>query len=116
MRSSVSRGLEKYKRIDGLILNAGVLEPLGKIASEDISLDQWKKHFDVNFFSLVTAVRATLPHLHKSQLNGGPKIIFMSSGAATGNTYGWAPYNASKAAVNSLCRYVRRRAAAAEAR
>ncbi|KAI0638152.1 short-chain dehydrogenase [Trametes polyzona] len=102
VRSSVSRGLEKYKRIDGLILNAGVLEPLGKIASEDISLDQWKKHFDVNFFSLITALRATLPELRKSQAGG--RVVFVSSGAATGGTPSWGPYNAGKAAMNSLCR------------
>ncbi|KAH9853508.1 short-chain dehydrogenase [Lenzites betulinus] len=102
VRSSVSLGLEKYKRIDGLILNAGVLEPLGKIASEDISLDQWKQHFDVNFFSLVTALRATLPELRKSSPGG--RVVFVSSGAATGNTPAWGPYNAGKAAMNSLCR------------
>ncbi|KAJ8481769.1 hypothetical protein ONZ51_g5792 [Trametes cubensis] len=102
VRTSVTRGLEKYKRIDGLILNAGVLEPLGKIASEEITLDQWKQHFDVNFFSLVTALRATLPELRKSPLGG--RVVFVSSGAATGNTPSWGPYNAGKAAMNSLCR------------
>ena len=96
--------MEKYKRIDGLILNAGVLEPLGKIASEEITLDQWKQHFDVNFFSLVTALRATLPELRKSPLGG--RVVFVSSGAATGNTPSWGPYNAGKAALNSLCRLV----------
>ncbi|KAI0677585.1 short-chain dehydrogenase [Trametes maxima] len=102
VRTSVSRGLEKYKHIDGLILNAGVLEPLGKIASEDISVDQWKQHFDVNFFSLITAIRATLPELRKSTLGG--RIVFVSSGAAVGGTPSWGPYNAGKAAMNSLCR------------
>ncbi|KAI0771590.1 short-chain dehydrogenase [Trametes elegans] len=102
LRTSVSRGLEKYKHIDGVILNAGVLEPLGKIASEDISIDQWKQHFDINFFSLVTALRATLPELRKSPLGG--RVVFVSSGAATGGTPSWGPYNASKAALNSLCR------------
>ncbi|KAI0832381.1 short-chain dehydrogenase [Trametes gibbosa] len=102
VRSSVSLGVEKYKRIDGLILNAGVLEPLGKIASEDITLEQWKQHFDVNFFSLVTALRATLPELRKSSLGG--RVVFVSSGAATGHTPSWGPYNTGKAAMNSLCR------------
>lgn len=42
-------------------------------------------------------------------MNGGDvkgRVIFVSSGAATGNIFGWAPYNASKAAVNGLCRCV----------
>ena len=102
VRAAVSRGVEKYKGIDGVILNAGVLEPLGNIASEDITIDQWKQHFDVNFFSLITAIRATLPELRKSALGG--RVVFTSSGAATGNIPTWGAYNAGKAALNSLCR------------
>ena len=90
--------------LDGLVLNAGVLEPTGPITSPALTLDAWKAHFDVNFFSLITALRVTLPSLRASEHGG--RIIFVSSGAATGNTYGWAPYNASKAAANSLCRCV----------
>ena len=100
--SAVSRGVEKYEGIDGVILNAGVLEPMGKIASEEVPIEEWKQHFDVNFFSLVTAIRATLPELRRSSHGG--RLVFMSSGAATGNIPGWGPYNASKAAMNSLCR------------
>lgn len=103
VRSAVSRGVEKYKTLDSVILNAGVLEPLGNIASEDITIDQWKRHFDTNFFSLVEALRATLPELRTSSFGG--RVVFISSGAATGNTPGWGPYNAGKAAMNSLCRY-----------
>ncbi|KAI0796704.1 short-chain dehydrogenase [Abortiporus biennis] len=93
---------ETHKHIDALILNAGVLDPMGKIGSPDIPLDEWKSHFDVNFFSLITAIRASLPSLRKSDLGG--RIVFVSSGAAVGGTSGWGPYNASKAAMNSLCR------------
>ncbi|KAL4241942.1 NAD(P)-binding domain superfamily protein [Abortiporus biennis] len=73
---------ETHKHIDALILNAGVLDPMGKIGSPDIPLDEWKSHFDVNFFSLITAIRASLPSLRKSDLGG--RIVF--------------------AAMNSLCR------------
>ena len=65
-------------------------------------MDSWKKHFDVNFFSLITAVKVSLPYLHKSTLGG--RIIFVSSGAAVKGMPGWGPYNAGKAAMNSLCR------------
>lgn len=99
---AVSATLQKYQHIDGLVLNAATLEPMGKIASPDISLDAWKHHFDVNVFSLVTTLRATLPELRKSGMGG--KVVFVSSGSATGGTAGWGPYNASKAALNSLCR------------
>ena len=96
--------MEKYEGIDGVILNAGVLEPMGKIVSDEVPIEQWKHHFDINFFSLVTAIRATLPELRRSAHGG--RLVFMSSGAATGNIPGWGPYNASKAALNSLCRQV----------
>ncbi|TFK55951.1 short-chain dehydrogenase [Heliocybe sulcata] len=89
-----------HKHIDGIILNAGVLDPLGRIDSADV--DAWKSHFDVNFFSLLTALKATLPALRRSELGG--KVVFVSSGAAVGGTAAWGAYNASKAAMNSLCR------------
>ncbi|KAI0268241.1 short-chain dehydrogenase [Gloeopeniophorella convolvens] len=92
----------KYGRLDGLILNAATLDPLTKLASTDTSLDAWRTHFDVNVFSLVTALKAAVPSLRESP-NGG-KVIFVSSGAATGGIGGWGPYSASKAAMNSLNR------------
>lgn len=90
-----------FHNIDGLILNAGALEPCRRIGS-DTPLSDWKAHFDVNFFSVVGALKAALPALRKSDLGG--RVIFISSGAAVDGNAGWGPYNASKAAVNSLCR------------
>ncbi|KAJ7228589.1 hypothetical protein GGX14DRAFT_613726 [Mycena pura] len=98
---AVDQGVKKFSSIDGLILNAGTLEPLCRIGDET-SLDQWKNHFDVNFFSLVTALKTTLPALRKSEHCG--RVVFVSSGSAVKGTAGWGPYNASKAAMNSLCR------------
>ena len=100
----MSLAKKTFGHIDGLILNAGVFEPTGQITSPQLNVEAWKQHFDVNFFSQVSALRSVLPWMH---MNVGPvkgRIVFVSSGAATGNTFGWAPYNASKAAVNSLCR------------
>ena len=95
-----------YQHIDGLILNAAVIDPMGKVTAPATSLGQWKEHFDVNFFSLITALRAASPALRHSDLGG--RVVFVSSGSATGGLGGWAPYNASKAAMNSLCRYATR--------
>ncbi|KAF9446935.1 NAD(P)-binding protein [Macrolepiota fuliginosa MF-IS2] len=101
LTSAVSVAVDTYGSIDAVVLNAGTLEPLCRIG-DNTPLPLWKKHFDVNFFSLVTAVKTTLPHLRKSPLRG--RIVFVSSGAAVKGTAGWGPYNASKAAMNSLCR------------
>ncbi|KAJ6485123.1 hypothetical protein C8R47DRAFT_548573 [Mycena vitilis] len=97
---AVAQALKKFASIDAMILNAGTLEPLGRITSNPVQ--QWKTHFDVNFFSLITALQVALPALRKSELGG--RVVFVSSGAAVKGTAGWGPYNASKAAVNSLCR------------
>ncbi|KAI0254708.1 NAD-P-binding protein [Lactifluus subvellereus] len=92
----------KYGRLDALVLNAGTLGPLTRITSVDTPLDAWRTHFEVNVFSLVTALKAAAPSLRESPSGG--KVIFVSSGAAVGGLAGWAPYNAGKAAVNSLNR------------
>lgn len=102
MREAVGLAVKTYQHLDALILNAAVLEPLGKIGAPSSKVDDWRTHFDVNFFSLVYTVQAALPELQKSE-NGG-RIIFVSSGSAVGGLSGWGPYNASKAAMNSLCR------------
>ncbi|KAJ6598986.1 hypothetical protein DFH09DRAFT_1129745 [Mycena vulgaris] len=101
VKDAVDLALKAFSTIDALILNAATLEPLCRIA-DDAPLQQWKTHFDINFFSLVTALKLALPALRKSQLGG--RVVFVSSGAATKGTAGWGPYNASKAAMNSLCR------------
>jgi len=92
--------IKTHNRLDGLVLNAGVLEPLGPIADESVPLAAWKSHFDVNFFSLIPALRTSLPALRSAQ----GRVVFVSSGAAVGGSAGWGPYNASKAALNSICR------------
>ncbi|KAJ7094690.1 hypothetical protein B0H15DRAFT_776215 [Mycena belliarum] len=101
LAAAVAVGIKTFSSIDALILNAATLAPLCRIG-DDTPMNEWKSHFDVNFFSLVTALKATLPALRKSELGG--RVVFVSSGAATKGTLGWGPYNASKAAMNSLCR------------
>ncbi|KAF8165276.1 hypothetical protein B0H34DRAFT_780231 [Crassisporium funariophilum] len=101
LSNAIILGATRYHGIDGLVLSAGTLDPLCRIG-DDTPLADWKKHFDVNFFSLVTAVKVALPYLRKSASGG--RIVFVSSGAAVKGTSGWGPYNAGKAAMNSLCR------------
>lgn len=105
LSAALSNAEHKFGYIDSLVLNAGILEPLGFIGGEP-SISSWKMHFDVNFFSLVATLKATLPVLRTSEFGG--KVIFVSSGAALKGNPSWGPYNASKAAVNSLCRFVKR--------
>lgn len=53
-QKAVDLALETFGRLDGLILNHGILGQVGRIAEADP--EQWKQGFDVNFISLVTFV------------------------------------------------------------
>lgn len=53
--SAINTLVEKAGRITDLILNAGTFKPLGDLPM--ISLEAWKRTFDVNFFSIVQMVR-----------------------------------------------------------
>ena len=103
LTDALSQAEKTYHHIDGLVLNAGILDPIGCIA-DDTTIASWKNHFDVNFFSHVTALKAALPSLRQSVL--GARVIFISSGNSVKGPLAMGPYNASKAAVNSLCRHV----------
>lgn len=103
LASALARAEQVYHHIDALVLNAGILDPMGYIGARS-SVSDWKRHFDVNFFSLVSALKATLPALRGSEL--GARVIFVSSGASVKGLPTWGPYSAGKAAVNSLCRYL----------
>ncbi|KAG8865223.1 hypothetical protein FRB96_000113 [Tulasnella sp. 330] len=97
--NAVETALSTYGSLSALVLNAGTLHPLGRIDTPNL-VDEWKSLFDVNFFSLVQTIQMALPHLRKI----GGRVVFVSSGAATGGSAGWGAYSASKAAMNSLCR------------
>lgn len=118
-QQACATALEKFGRLDGVILNAGTLDPLGTcpppllllkyrpdhrhsrpsgpVTKTDIK--DWQTAFNVNFFSLVTMLQATAPALRQSK----GKIVFVSSGAATGDTQGWAAYNSTKVCARLYC-------------
>jgi NAD(P)-dependent dehydrogenase (short-subunit alcohol dehydrogenase family) len=99
---AVATAVQKYGRLDGVILNAGHIEA-GQVASPDPDFVQkWKQVFEINFFSLLLTVRAALPELRKTE----GTIVMVSSGASAKGTIGWGAYASSKAAMNSLARYV----------
>lgn len=64
---AVQVALDRTGRIDTLILNAGILRPVGAIATTPV--EQWKSLFDVNFFSLLHTVS------EREQSRGGPVTI-----------------------------------------
>ncbi|OQD73632.1 hypothetical protein PENDEC_c014G05747 [Penicillium decumbens] len=92
----VDAALKSFGRLDGMVLNHGILGQVGNIATAD--LKEWQQGFDVNFMSLVAFTKAALPALRQSK----GKIVLTSSGAATAGYPAWGLYGATKAAMNSL--------------
>ncbi|GAA6039627.1 hypothetical protein JCM8097_002224 [Rhodosporidiobolus ruineniae] len=112
-KAAVEAAMQSFGRLDAVILNAGVVEPVSPIRSLTHSsgkLDELRTLFEINFFSLVSLLTHAIPYLNerdgKGLEEGEPagRVVLVSSGAATGGTTGWAAYNASKAAMNSLGR------------
>ncbi|KAI9721064.1 MAG: hypothetical protein M1812_002545 [Candelaria pacifica] len=95
-KQAVELAVNKWGQLDGLVLNHGVLEPVARLA--DIDVEDWKKAFDINFFSVLAFVKAALPALRSSK----GRIILTSSGAAVSGYAGWGPYGSTKAAMNHL--------------
>ncbi|KAJ9645897.1 hypothetical protein H2201_006030 [Coniosporium apollinis] len=85
-----------WNRIDSLIINHGVLEPVKRIS--EVNAEDWRSAFDINVFSAVALVKAALPSLRSVE----GRIIFTSSGAAVGAYSTWGSYGASKAVLNHL--------------
>ncbi|KAF9271687.1 hypothetical protein BGZ74_005736, partial [Mortierella antarctica] len=71
-----------------------VLDPVGPVSGT--SVKDWKRNFDINFFSIMTIVQHALPALRAAK---GP-VILVSSGAAVHAYHRWGAYSTSKAALN----------------
>ena len=52
---SVDIAKQEFGRLDGLIINHGVIDPVQRL--RDANMDEWKQLFDVNFLSAVAFVR-----------------------------------------------------------
>ena len=91
--------------MDSLVLNAGVLTPIRQLrdSANQETLDGYMDGFNINAASNVSMLALAIPLLSESKLPGGPKVVFVSSGAAQFAIAGWGFYCASKAAQYALC-------------
>ncbi|PSR80867.1 hypothetical protein BD289DRAFT_484706 [Coniella lustricola] len=87
-------------KLDGLVVNHAALEPIKRIA--DSSIDEWKKLYDINFFSALAIAQAAIPHLRKTK----GRIVMVTSGAMQKGYTAWGPYGSSKAALHSLVQHL----------
>jgi len=92
--------LERYGRIDGLVNNAGITQPVRTL---DISAEGFDAIVDVNLRGTLYMSQAVLPAM-KEQKSGS--IVCMSSVSAQrgGGIFGGPHYSAAKAGVLGLAR------------
>lgn len=95
-----------FGRMDILINNAGVIEPIGHLATSDPEV--WGHAADINFKGVYHGIRAALPMM-QAQQHG--VIVNVGSGAAYNPLEGWSHYCAAKAAAAMLTKCAHKEAA-----
>jgi NAD(P)-dependent dehydrogenase (short-subunit alcohol dehydrogenase family) len=93
----IAYAIERLGNIQILVNNAGIQGPIGR--TEDLSLEDWRQTFEVNFYGPLFACRALLPHL---RTQGYGKILNLSGGGAASPRPFFGAYATSKAAVVRL--------------
>lgn len=96
IKSTVAQALTSFGRIDVLVNNAGYgLEG----AVEEVSMDQARNQFEVNFFGAMAMIQAVLPGMRKHR--SGHVVNITSTGGLIAFP-GIGVYNASKHALEGL--------------
>jgi NAD(P)-dependent dehydrogenase (short-subunit alcohol dehydrogenase family) len=88
---------ERFKRLDILVGNAGLLGTMGPVAHMDPAV--WEQVMAVNLTANWRLIRSFDPLLRAS---GSGRAIFVTSGAARGARAYWGAYAVSKAALEMM--------------
>jgi len=101
VQSAVAAVYHKSGAIDVLINNAGLVY-VGAV--EDLSMEDWRRQFETNFFGVIRVTQAVLPRMRERRKG---RILMMSSvsGFVTPPTQG--AYSASKHAIEALSNALR---------
>ncbi len=97
-RAVVQAAVERFGRLDALVNNAGILQPIAPVATADP--EAWAANIAVNLLGPFALTHYALPYLRQSR----GRLINVSSGAAESVTQGWSAYSAAKAALNHFTR------------
>ncbi len=99
VQAAVQTVLARKGRLDVWIGNAGVIEPIARLAEADAG--EWGRAVDINLKGVFHGMRAVLPVM---RAQGAGTVITVSSGAAHSPLEGWSSYCASKAGAAMLTR------------
>ncbi|MBN1564392.1 MAG: SDR family NAD(P)-dependent oxidoreductase [Anaerolineae bacterium] len=94
VRAVVDAAITHFGQLDAIVNNAGVLEPITRIAETDAH--DWQHNWTINVLAPVMLTQAALPHLRAQK----GRVINISSGAAVSAKIGWGAYCTTKAALN----------------
>ncbi len=92
---------DRFGKLDALVNNAGVIEPIASIVTSDPAV--WARNIEINLTGPYHAIRAVLPGMIAG---GGGTIVNISSGAAIRPQEGWSAYCSAKAGLHMLTRAV----------
>ena len=96
---AVNAAIQTFGKIDVVINNAGVIDPIGALSQADP--EAWGKAIDINLKGVMHGMRAAMGPMIAQ---GSGTIITVSSGAAHNPLEGWSAYCASKAGAYMLTR------------
>jgi NAD(P)-dependent dehydrogenase (short-subunit alcohol dehydrogenase family) len=91
--TAVRRTVSVFGRIDSLLNNAGVMDPIGPIARLDLTA--WRRSFEINLFAALALTVEALPHLRAAR----GRVVTTVTALAHRPVRSLGAYSASKAAV-----------------
>ncbi|MBU5356210.1 SDR family oxidoreductase [Paenibacillus barcinonensis] len=101
VQTAVDTVMQQYGRIDVLVNNAGFA--VGGFI-EEVAMEDWRRQMETNLFGLIAVTRTALPVMRKQQSG---LIINLSSVSGLSGFPGYAPYAASKFAVEGFTESLR---------
>lgn len=99
--SAVDRVLERYGRIDGLLMSHGSQGPEAPV--EDVPVDGWQRALHINLDSCFYGLRAVVPAMKRQRYG---RIAVLSSIAGREGNASMTAYSVSKAGVIALVKSV----------
>lgn len=96
----VEATLQRCGRLDAVVNNAGIIEPLAPL--ERTNPEDWGRNLQTNLLGPYYVTRYALPALRKSS----GRLVNISSGAALKAIAGWSAYCVAKAGLLQMTRVV----------
>jgi len=93
-RNVIEQTVAKFGRMDALVNNAGIFQPVASIADADAGA--WKRSIEVNLIGPFYMTKFAIPELRKSR----GRVVNVSSGAAVVSIKAGSSYCAAKAGLN----------------